>query len=366
MKNSITDLLDDFVRVKDEVEVAGQETQIFKDLQHSIYCSVQHINEIHACDQKSYMIDREINVVEYAPDVFARLRAWDHYDNTSLSDSLDPTIEANVHKIFKAGEGMGKSGSFFFFSHDDRFLIKSMTLDDFQSFMKLFPYYFDHMSYYEDSLIARIYGIYRVDMDEMAPVYLLLMGNTKRIDNSYVKKIYDLKGSLDKRVVKGNEASFKNTECLKDINILNLKEKEVLVKFSPKQRRHIMTKIAQGVGLLSQFNLMDYSLLFCVSFNPRYIEMYPDKFVREADGELVKPYELVKKEKIKDNSYRAEVKEQVANEFMDLMTGLEPAQLHDYANQYAQSTAALPFLRSVDAADVCFDYAYMQEPPAHL
>lgn len=240
------------------------------------------------------MIDREINVVEYAPDVFARLRAWDHYDNTSLSDSLDPTIEANVHKIFKAGEGMGKSGSFFFFSHDDRFLIKSMTLDDFNSFMKLFPYYFDHMNNYDNSLIARIYGIYRVDMDEMAPVYLLLMGNTKRIDNSYVKKIYDLKGSLDKRVVKGDESLFKNTECLKDINILNLKEKEVLVKFSPEQRRHIMTKVAQDVGLLSQFNLMDYSLLFCVSFNPRYVEMYPNEFVKYVDGELQKPYELVK------------------------------------------------------------------------
>ena len=127
---------------------------------------------------------------------------------------------------------MGKSGSFFFFSHDDRFLIKSMTLDDFNSFMKLFPYYFDHIKNYKNSLIARIYGIYRVDMDEMAPVYLLLMGNTKKIDNMYVNKIYDLKGSLDNRVVKGEEESFSNTACLKDINIINLKEKEVLTKFS--------------------------------------------------------------------------------------------------------------------------------------
>ena len=34
----------------------------------------------------------------------------------------------------KAGEGMGKSGSFFFFSHDQSMLIKTMTLDDLQAF----------------------------------------------------------------------------------------------------------------------------------------------------------------------------------------------------------------------------------------
>jgi hypothetical protein len=29
--------------------------------------------------------------------------------------------------VFKAGEGAGRSGSFFFFSHDKKFIIKTMT-----------------------------------------------------------------------------------------------------------------------------------------------------------------------------------------------------------------------------------------------
>lgn len=215
-------------------------------------------------------------MVEYAPDVFAHLRALDGFNNFSLSESLDPMIEANVHKIFKAGEGMGKSGSFFFFSHDDRFLIKSMTLSDFNAFMKLFPYFFEHITQFQDSILARIYGIYRVDMEGMVPVYLLLMGNTKKIDNMYVKKIYDLKGSLAHRLVDGKESDFKNTECLKDLNLLNIINDEVLMKFSASDAKIIMRKIAQDVGLLSQFNLMDYSLLFCISFNPRYVDKYPD------------------------------------------------------------------------------------------
>ena len=32
----------------------------------------------------------------------------------------------NRNMIFKAGEGAGKSGCFFFFSHDNRFLIKTL------------------------------------------------------------------------------------------------------------------------------------------------------------------------------------------------------------------------------------------------
>ena len=61
---------------------------------------------------------------------------------------------------------MGKSGSFFFFSHDDMFLIKTMTTDDFTAFKKLFKAYFDHVNKQPTSMLARIYGVYSVKMDE--------------------------------------------------------------------------------------------------------------------------------------------------------------------------------------------------------
>jgi len=76
---------------------------------------------------------------------------------------------------------MGKSGSFFFFSHDDKLLIKTMTTDDFNAFMKIFPNYFYHVNMYNSSLLARVYGVYSVKMEGMQKVYLILMGNTKLI-----------------------------------------------------------------------------------------------------------------------------------------------------------------------------------------
>jgi hypothetical protein len=43
--------------------------------------------------------------------------------------------------VFKAGQGAGASGSFFFFSHDRRFLIKTMTSGELKLFLKLLPDY---------------------------------------------------------------------------------------------------------------------------------------------------------------------------------------------------------------------------------
>lgn len=85
-------------------------------------------------EDDSIIIDRDIICTEFAPDIFAHLRSLDGYNNDSLKISLDPELEANIDRIFKSGEGMGKSGSFFFFSHDSEFLIKTMTMGDFIAF----------------------------------------------------------------------------------------------------------------------------------------------------------------------------------------------------------------------------------------
>lgn len=41
-----------------------------------------------------------------------------------------------------------------------------------------------------------------------------------------------------------------------------------------------MKQVALDISLLSQFNLMDYSLLLCVQYNPQYIDLHPDDFTQ--------------------------------------------------------------------------------------
>ena len=42
-----------------------------------------------------------------------------------LEHSFSPLL--NYDQVFKAGEGSGKSGSFFFLTHDEKFMIKTIS-----------------------------------------------------------------------------------------------------------------------------------------------------------------------------------------------------------------------------------------------
>lgn len=183
---------------------------------------------------------------------------------------------------------MGKSGSFFFMSHDREFLIKTMTTGDFMAFKKLFRAYFDHINMYEKSIISRIYGVYSVKMGEADPVYLMMQGNCKKCEDKHIKRVFDLKGSIVKRHVPGDD--HKHTAVLKDVNFLEMKKYEPVMLFDQKRRNgigredchslqeEVILQIGKDITLLSHFNLMDYSLLTVIEYNPEYVRLFPEEF----------------------------------------------------------------------------------------
>ena len=73
------------------------------------------------------------------------------------------SVELNRHQAFKAGQGAGASGSFFFFSFDHRFIIKTMTNSEKNNLLEIMD---DLILHYKagnnTSLLARIYGVFRV------------------------------------------------------------------------------------------------------------------------------------------------------------------------------------------------------------
>ena len=124
--------------------------------------------------------------------------------------------------VFKAGEGAGASGSFFFFSHDRKFIIKTMTDSELHFFLKILPDYELHFKENPDSIISRMYGVYTIRMEKIATVHLMLMSNTLVFRNAdAIERIFDLKGSTVSREVKIN-AQTKKTATLKDTNYLQI------------------------------------------------------------------------------------------------------------------------------------------------
>ena len=60
----------------------------------------------------------------------------------SFRKSLSPKFNRDM--VFKAGEGAGRSGSFFFFSHDRKFIIKTMTNSELGLFLNKLPAFIKH------------------------------------------------------------------------------------------------------------------------------------------------------------------------------------------------------------------------------
>lgn len=160
---------------------------------------------------------KAIRLVQYAPRLFYQLKKIDDITYSMLQNSFDPG--KNRKAAFKAGESQGKSGSFFFFTHDERFLIKTISKSEFSAFMKFLPAYYKHCASNRKSLIARTYGMYKLEVTSVSSVYFYLMENVLRIDKgTELLGVFDLKGSSVNREV--DEVGKSPRSTLKDCNYI--------------------------------------------------------------------------------------------------------------------------------------------------
>lgn len=104
----------------------------------------------------------DFDLIEYAPKIFKILRQLDCLDEDELIESLKPS--KNKLSIKKT---QGKGGSFFITTDDNRFIMKTITANELELIRGIFLKKFvKHIRRYPESLICRIYGIYRMIMVE--------------------------------------------------------------------------------------------------------------------------------------------------------------------------------------------------------
>ena len=152
---------------------------------------------------------------------FGKLFELNNLTLAILEKSLGP--EENREAVFQSGEGTGKSGCFFFFSHDRKYMIKTMRKDEFKTMLKILPDYINHHRRYPDSLLCKIFGVFTVHKEGMEKVHLALIENTMQFkDKDKIDFVYDLKGSTYGRKTKGQMTS---KTVRKDVDFLNDKKK---------------------------------------------------------------------------------------------------------------------------------------------
>lgn len=197
---------------------------------------------------------------DYAPNIFYRLR--NHFDVTSneyiQSLGVEKIVSSLMNNEFSSLSGQcssGKSGSFFFYSADGRYLLKTITINEYSLLRKILPDYFFHMLRNPSSYLTKFYGLYKIVGNNT--VYFVVMGNTFCTDLEINRK-FDLKGSTYGRTTNPN-ADW--SVARKD---LDFKES---IRVGHKAKKRILEQIEADVELLERVKVIDYSLLLGISEN---------------------------------------------------------------------------------------------------
>lgn len=201
------------------------------------------------------------NLTFYCENIFSELRQQDQAF-LDVQESLD--VDANEDKVQKAGEGRGgKSGEFFFFSYDNKLIIKTMTSEELGVLLGILERYHKHHLYDNPkSLIAKIYGVFSFQREnDPDPVHLIMMRNVNGWPGSCVVRKYDLKGSTFARKVEKRKDATKDTldpdETYKDIDFINYDQKFFIQEaLKPK----ILEIIRKDVQFFHACGIIDYSL----------------------------------------------------------------------------------------------------------
>eukprot|EP00808_Paulinella_micropora_P012979 g39977.t1 len=127
----------------------------------------------------------------YAPGMFKQIRAVLGVSEESFAKSVDGEPE-HMKKNFSEGA----SGSFFYFSTDNKYMIKTLTGTEFSFLVSILGRYLEHMRTYRKSLLCRYYGVYSIHLYGHLQ-YVVVMNNFLRVPSAHytLNAIYDLKGS---------------------------------------------------------------------------------------------------------------------------------------------------------------------------
>lgn len=109
-------------------------------------------------------------------ELFADLLEANNLNVNLIERSLGPAF--NRQQAFKAGEGSGKSGSFFFFSHDRQFIIKTMKSAELKALKSILADYVEYLIQNPYSMLVKIYGMFTLKRPLMKSVKVMLMENT--------------------------------------------------------------------------------------------------------------------------------------------------------------------------------------------
>jgi len=189
---------------------------------------------------------------DYAPWVFRELR-----EDCFHLDPADYLLSLTAQYILSELGSPGKSGSFFYFSRDYRFIIKTIRHTEHQFLRSILKRYHEHVRANPHTLLSRFYGLHRVKLPRGRKIHFVIMNNLFPAHKD-IHESYDLKGSTVGRLYPEERARENPRAVLKDLNWID-RGKEL--ELGPEKRALLAEQLRRDTEFLKELHVMDYSLL---------------------------------------------------------------------------------------------------------
>ncbi|EGO04015.1 hypothetical protein SERLA73DRAFT_45787 [Serpula lacrymans var. lacrymans S7.3] len=189
---------------------------------------------------------------DYAPNVFRELRE-DYFQ----LDPADYLLSLTAKYILSELGSPGKSGSFFYFSRDYRFIIKTIRHSEHKFLLSILSEYYSHVKNNPHTLLSRFYGLHRVKLPRGRKIHFVIMNNLFP-PHKDIHETFDLKGSTVGRLYSEEKASQNPRAVLKDLNWIN---RGKMLELGPEKRALLTEQLRRDSELLKKVHVMDYSLL---------------------------------------------------------------------------------------------------------
>ncbi|KAI9799206.1 MAG: hypothetical protein M1825_004849 [Sarcosagium campestre] len=188
---------------------------------------------------------------DYAPWVFRHLRAKFNLDPADYLMSLTSRY------ILSELGSPGKSGSFFYFSRDYKYIIKTIHPAEHRLLRKILGDYYRHVEDNPNTLLSQFYGLHRVKIPYGKKIHFVVMNNLFPPHRD-IHQTFDLKGSTIGRDFREEDLEKNPRATLKDLNWLR---RNLHLEFGPTKKETFILQMERDVKLLQKLNIMDYSLL---------------------------------------------------------------------------------------------------------
>ncbi|KAF2827510.1 SAICAR synthase-like protein [Ophiobolus disseminans] len=188
---------------------------------------------------------------DYAPWVFRHLRS------TFKLDPADYLVSLTSKYILSELGSPGKSGSFFYFSRDYKYIIKTIHHAEHKFLRKILKDYYNHVQENPNTLLSQFYGLHRVKIPYGRKIHFVVMNNLFPPHRD-IHRTFDLKGSTIGRDFKEEELAANPRATLKDLNWLR---RDLHLEFGPTKKKMFIEQMQKDVKLLQRLHIMDYSLL---------------------------------------------------------------------------------------------------------